>query len=176
MDVLGKIYTNIVTVNNINPGKIMCNDYLLEKAITRYSRDVFGERRLSEKINYLQATGRITQSQNNNLSEFDDYGLKINSQTPYIHRKLSNLLYWLSILKPFAIYPNNNSAVMPLGVAFEFHNEYISYLLAIALLRVYGKTLTLHKNRHLFYDFLYSLHFRNLSRSSLEFFLYAYIV
>ena len=150
----------------------MCNDFLLGHALARYSRDIFGERRLDAKLGDLIKTGRITQAQKDIIAEYSDYGFKTNSQRPYIHRQISNLVYWLSVLKPFAIYPENNSVIKPLGVAFEFHNEYICYLLVLAILRNYNRKIIIHKSKNFFYDFLYDLHFRNLSRSSLEFFLY----
>jgi hypothetical protein len=168
---LKQIYTNIVVDSKINPGRIECNEYLLVQALARYSRDIFGELRLSGKIEHLQTLGVLTETQKNQLARFSDYGLKIDSCSPYIHRQLAALLYWLSVLKPFAIYPDKSNTVKTLGVAFEFHNEYISYLLCLSFLKVFNYSLDLHKTRDNFYDFLYDLHFRNLSRSSLEFFL-----
>lgn len=175
LDTLRTIYINLVTLNGVNPGRLECNDLLLHQALTRYSRDIFGERRLEARLNYLIKTGTLTSGQRDILAEYADYGFKTNSRSPYIHRWLANLLYWLSTLKPFAVYPEDNSAVRPLGVAFEFHNEYISYLFALAFLKVFNQTLTIHEERELFYDFLYDLHYRNLTRSSLEFFLNAYV-
>jgi len=167
--VLREIYINIVKNKQINPGRIECNEYLLYQALTRYSRDIFGERRLDAKINWLGKIGRLTPQQRSNLENYSDYGFKVDSCNPYIHRRLSNLLYWLSVLKPFAIHPEDNGIIKPLGVAFEFHNEYMSYLLSLAMLRPFNKTITIHNNRNLFADFLYELHFRSISRSSLEF-------
>jgi hypothetical protein len=171
LSILKKVYTNIVTLNKINPGKIECNVYLLDQALTRYSRDVFGELRLSSKIEYLKTLGVLTETQEKQLAQFSDYGLKVDSCSPYIHRQLAALLYWLSTLKPFALYPDESSIVKKLGVAFEFHNEYISYLLCLSFLKAFNYSLDMHKSRDGFYDFLYDLHFRSLSRSSLEFFL-----
>jgi hypothetical protein len=169
--ILKQIYTNIVKINKVDPGKIECNEYLLYQALARYSRDVFGELRLQARIDYLQKLGRITEGQVNQLSRFYDYGLKIDSRSPYIHRQLSFLLYWLSVLKPFAIYPDESYTAKRLGVAFEFHNEYISYILCLSFLKAFNYSLSIHTNKDIFNDFLYDLHFRNLSRSSLEFFL-----
>jgi hypothetical protein len=171
LSTLKQIYTNIVTANNVNPGKIECNEYLLDKALSRYSRDVFGELRLQARIGRLQKLGRITEEQKNQISQFHDYGLKIDSRSPYIHRQLSVLLYWLAVLKPFAVYPDESDLAKSLGVAFEFHNEYISYILCLSFLKALNYSLDIHTHRDRFYDFLYDLHFRNLSRSSLEFFL-----
>lgn len=176
LKILHAIYSNIVTINKVNPGRIECNEYLLDQALTRYSRDIFGELRLDAKIKWLKDTGRLTKEQANCLAEYSDYGLKVDSCSPYIHRKIANLFYWLSVLKPFSIYVENNAVIMPLGVAFEFHNEFISYLLILAMLKPYNLILKIHTNKEMFYDFLYDLHFRNLSRSSLEFFINSCIV
>jgi hypothetical protein len=175
LSTLKEIYTNIVTNSRINPGKIECNEYLLDKALSRYSRDVFGELLLQARIEYLQKCRRITDGQKDQLSRFYDYGLKIDSRSPYIHRHLSVLLYWLSVLKPFSIYPDESNLAKNLGVAFEFHNEYISYILCLSFLKVFNYSIYIHKDKDSFCDFLYDLHFRNLSRSSLEFFLGEYI-
>jgi hypothetical protein len=172
---LKKIYTNIVNSNKINPGEIMCNVYILDQALTRYSRDIFGKSRLFARVNRLKKLGVITETQKEQLSRFYDYGLKTDSVSPYIHRKLAVLLYWLSVLKPFSVYSNKGDVLARLGVAFEFHNEYISYLLCLAFLKAYDCSLSVHKNKVMFYDFLYDLHFRRLSRSSLEFFLQKYV-
>jgi hypothetical protein len=170
LSTLKQIYVNLITLNKIKPGRMECNEYLFYKALSRYSRDVFGELRLQSRIDYLQKLGRITEGQKNQLSRFYDYGLKIDSRSPYVHRQLAVLLYWLAVLKPFALYPDGSDSVKRLGVAFEFHNEYISYSLCLSFLKVLDCYLDIHKQKDGFYDFLYDLHFRNLSRSSLEFF------
>jgi hypothetical protein len=176
LEMLKNIYTGIVQNNNINPGEIMCNDYVLDQVLIRYSRDIFGEMRLHSKVEYLANIGRITPDQKTNLEEYSDYGFKTNSREPYLHRRVANLFYWLSVLKPFSIYPKDIASVMKtLGVAFTFHNEYISYLLILSVLKAFDVTLNIHKNKVYFSDFLYDLHFRNLSRSALEFFLHSNI-
>jgi hypothetical protein len=177
LETLKKIYIGIVKENNVNPGKIECNVFVLDQALTRYSRDVFGELRLNAKIERLRKEGVLTKEQGERLSLFFDYGLKVDSCKPYIHRQVADMLYWLSVLKPFVIFPpeNGDGIESSLGVAFEFHNEYISYIFVLCMLAVFGLTLNIHKNKDAFYDFLYDLHFRNLSRSSLEFFLYSNI-
>jgi hypothetical protein len=144
MDVLGKIYAGIITANNARPGKIDCNVHLLDQALTRYSRDIFGEKRLKERIGHLLTLGRITGDQYQNLIRFEDYGLKIDSCEPYLHRQIANLLYWLSTLKPFSIEAHNEE-IKKLGLAYDFHNEYISYCLILVMLKAFNQTLTLHK-------------------------------
>jgi hypothetical protein len=166
LNILHQIYANIITTNGLPVHKIDCNTILLDQALNKYSRDIYGELRLKARIGHL----RLTESQNKNLSQFGDYGLKIDSTSPYVHRELAVLLYWLSVLKPFSIEPSP-AVIKKLGLAANFHNEYISYLLIQAALRPFNHRLTIHANIHNFYEFLYDLHYRNLSRSSLEFFL-----
>ncbi|MDR1211018.1 MAG: hypothetical protein LBK40_02170 [Spirochaetaceae bacterium] len=96
LSVLKQIYTTIIADAKINPGRIECNEYLLAQALARYSRDIFGELRLSGKIEHLQILGVLTETQKNQLAQFSDYGLKIDSCSPYIHRQLAALLYWLA--------------------------------------------------------------------------------
>jgi hypothetical protein len=178
LEILQEIYIGIVKKNNVNPGRIECNVFVLDQALTRYSRDVFGELRLNAKIAYLGKVGVLTKEQQEQLSQFFDYGLKVDSCQPYIHRQVADMLYWLSVLKPFVIFPpedRNKRIERSLGVAFEFHNEYIAYIFVLCMLAALGLTLNIHKNKDALYDFLYDLHFRNLSRSSLEFFLYSNI-
>jgi hypothetical protein len=173
LETLQKIYSGIVTQNKVDPGRIECNVFLLDQALTRYSRDVFGESRLNARIERLATLGTLTEKQRDQLSMFSDYGLKVDSCKPYIHRQAADILYWLSMLKPFNVFPEEKGVKNSLGVAFEFHNEYISYILVLCMLAVFRLTLDIHKSKDAFYDFLYDLHFRNLSRSSLEFFLYS---
>ena len=167
MHIVHDIYVGILRKTRVSPGKVECNTHMLDQVLVRYSRDIFGKSRLDAKIKHL----RLTKAQRENLSEYSDYGLKVNSRNPYIHRRLANLLYWFSVLKPFAIYPHDNSALKSLGIVFDYHNEYVSYYLSLALLEPFNKTLDIHKNDVAFEEFLYDLHYRNLSRSSIEFFL-----
>jgi hypothetical protein len=173
LEILEKIYTKIITLHKIRPAKIDCNVPLLAQALSRYSRDIFGESRLKARTDYLKRIGRLTDEQYKQLTSFGDYGFKTDSIQPYIHRQVSNLLYWLSTLKPFSIEADDKS-VKQLGIAFEFHNEFISYCLVLSMLKIFNLTLNIHKKPDALYDFLYDLHFRKLSRSSLEFFLDAY--
>lgn len=175
LDSLHRIYIGIIQAKRIDPGEIRCNVPLLDQVLTRYSRDIFGELRLDAKINKLHTEGRITENQKILLSEYSDYGFKIDSRSPYLHRKLANLLYWFSVLKPFSIYTKDNITIKSLGVVFEFHNEFITYLLMLAILKIFNKTLSIHHEKDRFYDFLYDLHYRKISRSSLEFFLNSYV-
>jgi hypothetical protein len=174
-DILKKIYTGIVTSHNVNPTSIDCNIHLLHQALTRYSRDIFGESRLKARVDSLLHLGRITQEQYSQLCTFNDYGLKVDSCEPYVYRQVANLLYWLSLLKPFSISIDDPDAIKALGVAYDFHNEYISYCFVLAMLKTLNLKLDIHTNAASFSDFLYDLHFRTLSRSSLEFFLDAHV-
>jgi hypothetical protein len=169
--VLRQIYTNIITQKNISIHHPDCNIVLLDQALYKYSRDIYGEKRLEARIEHA---AQLTTTPKTNLLKFTDYGFKIDSTSPYIHREVAVLLYWLSVLKPFSIEPPAQS-LKALGFAGKFHNEYISYLLAQSALRLYNLRMTIHRNSLSFNEFLYDLHYRNLSRSSLEFFLNKYI-
>ena len=169
--VLRQIYTNIVTQKSINIQHPNCNIILLDQALYKYSRDIYGEKRLEARI---ENTAQLTTTPKNNLLKFADYGFKIDSTSPYIHREIAVLVYWLSVLKPFSIEPTAQS-LKALGFAGKFHNEFISYLLAQSALQLYNLKLTVHNDLLNFNEFLYDLHYRNLSRSSLEFFLDRYI-
>ena len=171
LGVLKNIYINIVTQKNIQLHEPDCNIILLDQALNKYSRDIYGGKRLQARINN---NSQLTTTSRKNLLKYTDYGLKIDSTSPYIHREIAVLLYWLSVIKPFSIEPTQQS-IKSLGFAGKFHNEFVSYLLIQAALQLYDLKLTIHDNIVLFSDFLYDLHYRNLSRSSLEFFLHAYI-
>jgi hypothetical protein len=171
LSVIKQIYTNIITKKNIQLRDPNCNIVLLDQTLNKYSRDIYGGKRLQARINNLK---QITSTPKNNLLKLTDYGLKIDSTSPYIHREIAVLLYWFSVIKPFSIEPTHQS-IKSLGFAGKFHNEFISYLLAQAALNLFDLRLTIHENDLMFGEFLYDLHYRNLSRSSLEFFLHAYI-
>lgn len=174
-NVLGQIYSNIITNYKLRLTKINCDIMALDQALEKYSRDVYGELRLKARVNHLHG---ISSAAKKNLLKYSDYGIKIDSTAPYIHRKASVLFYWLSILKPFSIdLPKDITPATKkqLGPALEFHNEYISYILIMAALHPFGMEIRIHDKFELFKDFLYELHFRCLSRSSLEFFLHTYI-
>ena len=171
LSVLKQIYTNVITQNRIGLKDPDCNIVLLDQALEKYSRDIYGELRLQARIDNCK---QLTSAYKSHLSRFQDYGLKIDSVSPYVHREIAVMLYWLSMLKPFSIEPSADT-MRQLGLAGKFHNEYISYLLLQSALQLFNRRLVIHCNPVLFCDFLYDLHYRSLSRSSLEFFLARYL-
>jgi hypothetical protein len=171
LSILKQVYSNIITQKKISLHDPDCNIVLLDQALYKYSRDIYGEKRLEARINH---SVQLTTAPKSNLLKFSDYGFKIDSTSPYIHREIAVLLYWFSVLKPFSIEPTSQS-IKALGFAGKFHNEFISYVLAQSALQLFDLRLTVHDDLLHFNEFLYDLHYRNLSRSSLEFFLSAYI-
>ncbi|MCL2380473.1 MAG: hypothetical protein FWC64_02635 [Treponema sp.] len=144
----------------------------LNRAMCRYSRDVFGEKRLHARVLHFREKYKIQDEDTKELISYEDYGIKIDSHSPYIHRRIANLFYWFAMLKPFradvkATVPENENTY----VFFEYHNEFVTYILVMMVLASVGCTINIHENDSLFRQFLYDLHFRNLSRSALEFFL-----
>jgi len=146
--------------------------FTLNQAMCRYSRDVFGEKRLHARVLHFSKKYKIKDSDANELICCGDYGIKIDSCSPYLHRRIANLFYWFSALKPFratikSSLPENTNTY----VFFEYHNEFTTYLLVMMVLETVNCTIDIHKNISSFRQFLYDLHFRKLSRSALEFFL-----
>jgi hypothetical protein len=144
----------------------------LNQALCRYSRDIFGERRLRARIFHFAKKYSISVDDALELYSSDDYGLKVNSFSPYLHRRIACIFYWFSVLKPFrvtlksTISENENTYLY-----LEYHNEFITYILVMMVLEYVNVTINVHKNLPLFKQFLYDLHYRKLSRSALEFFL-----
>jgi hypothetical protein len=140
---------------------------------TRYSRDIYGFRRISAKIRNFG--GALDQSQQEQLeqiiSEGADFGFKVPSGNPYIERQAAVLLYWFSVLKPFHLSFIDGQNPPPESYIQSYFNEYFSYFLICLALHTQTVNLSIHENKEIFKEFLNQLHFRNLSRSSLEFFL-----
>jgi hypothetical protein len=140
---------------------------------TRYSRDIYGFRRISAKIRNLGSILDTTQQKQLEqiIAEGADFGFKVPSGNPYIERQAAVLLYWFSVLKPFHLGFNESPHPPPESYIQAYFNEYFSYFLICLALHTQSVNLVIHENRDLFVEFLNQLHFRNLSRSSLEFFL-----
>ncbi|MGP1455821.1 MAG: hypothetical protein ACTTJ7_08740 [Treponema sp.] len=142
------------------------------QAVGKFSRDIYGQRRLEARLIGLE---NINKQQIQEIKQYKDYGFKVNSSNPYIHRTASIFLYWFSILKPFSLeifqLPQHSEK---LSILCAYFNEYITYFLVQAALESTSIQLHIENNWEYFKDFLADLHFRNLSRSSLEFFLASY--
>ena len=144
----------------------------LNQALCRYSRDIFGERRLRARIFHFTKKYNINVDDGLELLNTDDYGLKVNSFSPYLHRRIACIFYWFSVLKPFrvtlksTISENENTYIY-----LEYHNEFITYIFVMMVLQCVNVVINVHENLPLFKQFLYDLHYRKLSRSALEFFL-----
>ena len=140
---------------------------------TRYSRDIYGFRRISAKIRNMETV--LDQNQKIQLeqiiSEGADFGFKVPSGNPYIERQAAVLLYWFSVLKPFHLSFKKGLASLPESYIQSYFNEYFAYFLICLSLHTQTVNLNIHDKKDIFIEFLNQLHFRNLSRSSLEFFL-----
>ena len=148
--------------------------------ISRYSRDIYGFRRIKAKLENLERvvgkTANLKEEIENIILESGDFGFLIPSVSPYIHRQASVLLYWFSVLKPFHLKFEKGSGSVPEGRVIAYFNEYFSYALINIALHAQSAEMVLHEDDIFFMDeFLNQLHFRNLSRSSLEFFLPSWI-
>ena len=151
--------------------------FALNQAMCRYSRDIFGEKRLHARIMHFQNKYNIQDKDAEELISYEDYGLKVDSCSPYIHRKLACLFYWFSALKPFRV--TQKSTVAENDSIYEFfecHNEFTTYILVMMILDLVNYSIDIHESTPLFRQFLYDLHYRKLSRSALEFFLNHHIL
>ena len=139
---------------------------------TRYSRDIYGFRRISAKLQNIGGMDRKLQEQLEQIIlEGADFGFKIPSNNPYIERQAAVLLYWFSVLKPFHISFKDGHNPPPESYIQSYFNEYFAYFLICLALHTQSVNLIIHEDKEVFKEFLNQLHFRNLSRSSLEFFL-----
>jgi hypothetical protein len=145
----------------------------LLSVLSRYSRDVYGFRRISAKIHNL--SGNIDEAQQKMLNQIvidgADFGFKIPSENPYVERQAAVLLYWFSVLKPFHFEYSGSGGAVPEAYIQAYFNEYFSYFLVCMAIHPQSVDFEIHKNKAQFEEFLNQLHYRNLSRSSLEFFL-----
>jgi len=150
--------------------------FALNQALCRYSRDIFGEKRLHARVLHFKDKYKIQENDAMELISYEDYGLKVNSFSPYIHRRIACLIYWISVLKPFHIKikadiaENENTFIL-----MEYYNEFMAYLLVLMILNCVNCKMNLHEDIVLFKQFLYDLHYRKLSRYALEFFLNKHI-
>jgi hypothetical protein len=146
--------------------------FALNQAMCRYSRDVFGEKRLHARILHFKEKYKIQDEDVKELISYEDYGVKVDSCNPYIHRRLACLFYWFATLKPFRI-TQKTSVVKNDSIYdfFEYHNEFTTYILVMMVLELVNCTIDVHESLPLFRQFMYDLHYRKLSRSALEFFL-----
>jgi len=146
------------------------NPIAFYQAVGKFSRDVYGQKRLVARMKGLENIPQIDA-----LQQYKDYGFKIDSTNPYVHRIASVFLYWFSVIKPFSLemsYIPHGYEKLP--IIYGFFNEYITYFLIQAALTGTTIQLRIEDNWEYFKEFLSDLHFRNLSRSSLEFFLASY--
>jgi hypothetical protein len=167
--------------------KVYVDKVILKQVLTKYTRDVFGQKRLSALLKKVP---------NYDLQpdKMERFGLKINSSNPYIHRRVGYFMYWCSLLKPFHIEVMEDITVSSEDkYILECFNELCTYsLIKLALESLslpdckykkctYKKTgqpkptcsltINLDDDTSFLKDFLRDTHYRNLSRSSLELFL-----
>ena len=145
----------------------------LMSVFARYSRDIYGFRRIQAKIRDIGSSldENVGEQLEQIILDGADFGFKVPSGNPYIERQAAVLLYWFSVLKPFHLNFNVNVRPVPEPQVLSYFNEYFSYFLVCLALHTQGVDLVIHEDEEMFKEFLNQLHFRNLSRSSLEFFL-----
>jgi hypothetical protein len=146
--------------------------FALNQALCRYSRDIFGEQRLAARITYVSDRYRFSREDAEEIGKYEDYGFKVDSISPYLHRRIAGLFYWFSVLKPFRVLLKAAiGETEQRYIYLEYHNEWTTYLLVMMVLKCVNRRINIHESPQMFRQFLYVLHYRTLSRSALEFFL-----
>jgi len=170
-------------------GSVHINYIALKQVLIKYSRDVFGQRRLLAKLNEIP-------NYQVHLNSMEIFGMKINSFNPYIHRRAGCFIYWCCMLKPFDFKIKKKSIIVPKNEQYIVNcfNEITAYNLVRIMLgscyiqkycnykecknkkkglseRDCALCVKIDNDNEFFRDFLYDVHFRSLSRSSLELFM-----
>ena len=173
----------------LSGGKIHIDYTALKQVLIKYSRDVFGQRRLLAKLNEIP-------NYQVHLNSMEIFGMKINSFNPYIHRRAGCFIYWCCMLKPFDFKIKKKSIIVPKNEQYIVNcfNEITAYNLVRIMLgscyiqkycnykecknkkkglseRDCALCVKIDNDNEFFRDFLYDVHFRSLSRSSLELFM-----
>jgi hypothetical protein len=160
------------------PGCVYVDRVGVKDVLHRYSRDIFGQKRLEYQIESLthsnEARGKLIKE---NLAQF---GCKTTSSDPYFYRKIGYLFYWFSVIKPFHLDLSKVDITQIKNKVKFYFNELAAYVLLWEVVKNFSENkikykITIHEDKELFQHFLYNLHYRDLSRSSLEFFLKQFI-
>jgi len=174
------IYRDVIAKGNIKFAR--CNPHIdytaLWSVLGRYSRDIYGFRRISAKLRNLDFTllPNLQKEVENIILDSADFGFLIPSDSPYIHRQAAILLYWFSVFKPFHLEFTRGEGPLPESYVISYFNEFFSYFLMEIALHGQSISLTIHRNPAHFKEFLNELNHRHLSRSSLEFFLPSWMI
>jgi len=161
--------------------------YAMVQAIYKFTRDIFGPRRLMAVLkkdpNYKDIRGYMKK-----------FGLKMNSEDPNMHRRVAYFFYWFSVYKPFHIMKGADVQNIEIPEKHKFiienFNEFITYSLIQMVLSSCvvehcpknecknkkvgleagdcSLTISLDQNESMFGIFLSRLHNNKLNRSSLE--------
>jgi len=163
--------------------------YSLIQVLFKYTRDVFGPRRLKSVLVEI-ANGRKVRV------DMKLFGLKLNSYDPNIHRRIAYLFYWFGVYKPFIIEKSEGDQDMEIPeekkYVVNYFNEFFTYCLIRTALSTCIMpinscpmdeceskkaglkdgdcylTINIDEKEHIFELFLSRLHNNKLNRSSLE--------
>jgi len=160
------------------PGCVFVDMVGLSDVLFRYSRDVFGQKRLETQFDNLANDEDRKKTLKKNMSNF---GCRTSSSEPFFYRRIGYLFYWFSLIKPFHLDITKVDITRIANEMKFYFNEYTTYALLRAVVNCHIENnqkykITIHDDKVQFRYFLYDLHYRDLSRSSLEFFLKQYIV
>lgn len=151
LKIIDKIYSQSI---HSDDSKYLIRSYttlLFNQAMLRFSRDIYGESRLRARLDHLASiVHEMAIPALNEAKKYEDYGLKVNSTAPYLHRHLACIFYWFSVLKPFSLEIRKGFNRSIEKGYLIYHNEFVTYDLILVLIRFYGLTLTIHESQDLF--------------------------
>ena len=160
--------------SNFNDKYVVVNNWMLYSTILRYSRDVYGLERLSKVLVENSITGEQHKTIINTVkNEKKGLGLRIVSQSPYIHKKIAFLLYHLTVTKPFSLIVDDMCSLNEKQIYVITHFNTIVSLCLVQILLLEIVSNESHRSilsENLYHDkeFIHELTYRNLSRSAIE--------
>jgi len=168
--------------------KLHIDYYALKQVLYKFTRDVFGPRRLMALLKKIPKN-------NNTIDDMKKFGLKMNSVNPQLHRRVAYFFYWFSVYKPFSLEKDAHDIEIPEDQKYiiKLFNECMTYTLIQMVLsscvvkiekcpnkdKCKNKkaglkkgdcflTINIDQNEPTFEVFLSRLHNNKLNRSSLE--------
>ena len=170
--------------------KLHIDYYALAQVLDKFTRDVFGPRRLMSVLKKIS-------NNNNILNSMKKFGLKMNSVDPQMHRRAAYFFYWFGVYKPFSLEKEMDAHDIEIPEKDKFIIKYFNEVITYSLIKMVLSsccviiekcpnkdkcknkeaglkqgdcflTISIDQNEPTFEVFLSRLHNNKLNRSSLE--------
>jgi hypothetical protein len=186
-DLMSKLANEYPSLAQFN---VQIDDYALAQVFYKFTRDVFGPRRLRTVLKKIP-------NNNNTHENMKKFGLKMNSDDPNIHRRAAYFFYWFGVYKPFSLVKEAGVQDIEIPEKQEFIIKYFNEFITSSLIKMILSsccvriercpkkdncknkkaglkmgdcflTINIDQNENIFEIFLSRLHNNKLNRSSLE--------